>query len=118
MRANERDQAAFCALPLTKLLVYGVVGSWLYVLYWMYRNWKAYRDADGYSRRKFWRRVRKKTGYRPSPFWRAFFNSAYCFCLFPAVDRACVLGGVRGLGAPLLFDRICRRVRRAPVSAR
>jgi len=100
---DDGKQVAFCVVPVLKLLLYGVVGSWPYLCYWMYRNWKAYRVADGYSRRAFWRRVRKKTGYRPSPFWRAFFNSAYCFCLFPAVDRACVLGGVRGLGAPILL---------------
>jgi hypothetical protein len=107
-RGIEQNNAgrAFCVVPLAKLLVFGVLGSWLYLFYWTYRNWSVYRAADGYSRQAFWRSVRQKTGYRPSPFWRAFFGAGYCFCLFPAIHRECLVGGVQGLRAPIFVAAV------------
>jgi hypothetical protein len=91
----------FHAEPVWKLVVFGLAGSSIYIFFWMYRNWSAYRHASGYSRRPFWRQVKRTTGYEPSPFWRSVFGVTYCFCLFPAVDRECRRNGVEGVVAPI-----------------
>ena len=48
-RDDEPAVRWFPAMPVAKLVVFGVVGGWLYLAYWMYENWKAYRAAWGYS---------------------------------------------------------------------
>lgn len=75
-------------LPL-RLVALTVVSGGFYLYYWMYRSWRAYRDADGYSARAFWVTIQTRTGYRPSPFWRGLLWSYYAFALFPAIDREC-----------------------------
>jgi len=101
---GEPDHAGwFVPTSVAKVVVFGVIGGWLYCAYWMYRNWQAYRRAWGYSREPFWRSVHEATGYRISPFWRAVFAGGYTFCLFPAVHRECRHNGVRGVAVPIIL---------------
>lgn len=93
----------FHPMPIAKLIAFGIVGGWLYCVYWFYENWRAYRRAWGYSREPFWRDVHAATGYRVGPFWRAVLSESYCFSLFPSVQQECVANRVTGIGAPLLL---------------
>jgi hypothetical protein len=86
-----------------KLVVFGLVGGYLFCAFWAYRSWQAYAANAGYSRRTFWNDVRRATGYRPSPFWRAVLLPYYQLCLFPAVNRECRVRGVRGVPAAELL---------------
>jgi hypothetical protein len=103
--------AFFFPASVTRVALFSLIGSWFYAGYWMYRAWAAYRRAWGYSREPFWRKVHARTGYRVSPVWRAILGSAYCFALFPAVDRECRAAGVPGLRAPLLLALVFSAVR-------
>lgn len=89
-------------LPL-KLVALTVISGGFYLYYWMYRSWRAYREADGYSARAFWRTIQNRTGYRPSPFWRGLLWSYYAFALFPAIDRECRTYGEKLAVSPVVL---------------
>jgi hypothetical protein len=93
----------FYPMPISKLVLFGVLGSFWFCMYWMYRCWHAYRAAWGYSKRDFWRKVHAATGFEISPFWRAALAGGYCFALYPAVQRESKAARLRGLGAPIVL---------------
>jgi hypothetical protein len=100
---DEQPRVWFYPMPLGKFVLFGVIGSTWFCVYWMYRCWRAYRDAWGYSKRDFWERVHAKTGFRISPFWRSVLSGSYCFALFPAVQRESKAARLPGLGAPIVL---------------
>ena len=93
----------FFPMPVSRLIVFGLLGGWLYGVFWFYKNWQAYRRAWGYSSEPFWRDVHAATGYRISASWRALLSGFYCLSLFPAVQRECKANRVAGLGAPFVL---------------
>ncbi|MET0790078.1 MAG: hypothetical protein ABW061_01030 [Polyangiaceae bacterium] len=101
--AEPRPLDWFYPMPVSRLIVFGLLGGALYSIYWFYKNWAAYRRAWGYSREPFWRDVFSATGYRVSALWRALLSGFYCFSLFPAVQRECKANRVAGPGVPFLL---------------
>lgn len=58
----------FFATSVTKVWLYSLSSLSLYLLYWHYKQWSAYRAAKGRD---------------ISPFWRTFFSPFFVFELFP-----------------------------------
>lgn len=83
------------------MALFTAVSGGYYLYYWMYRAWRAYRDAQGYSASSFWEAVKGRTGYRPSPFWRSLLWSYYALALFPAIERECRAHGDNMLLPPI-----------------
>jgi hypothetical protein len=73
--------SAFFAISTSKLVVLAIASFNLYIIYWMYQQWKALRD---------------RSGAQVSPVGRAIFSIFYCGSLFSRMRMSAAEAGVAG----------------------